>query len=162
MWPRPLARSAQRPAYGALDHSPCRPSVAMADCVISVVMGKLRALLLASALMMAACGGGAVLSSTKDKPASVAGSVQVNGGANAGSDLDNVDVNRVNPSVKKGQGTNPPPAPIQPQTVTPAAPAGAAVATDRCGTGFGSGSGASNRFVPQAGKQPPLPMCALQ
>ena len=110
---------------------------------------------------MAACGGGAVLSSAKDKPASVAGSVQINTGANAGTDLGTGDLGRANPPVKKGAGSGQPFVPSQPQTVTPAAPAGNAVATDRCSSGFGSGT-AGNRVAPMGGKHPPLPMCALQ
>ena len=126
-------------------------------------MDKVRVLLVASALLMAACGGAAAVSHAKANPATLAGSVQLNGGANAGSDLGSDDVNRVNPPVKKGTG-NQPAQPTQPQTVTPAAAPAATggTATDRCSSGSFGGGTAGNRVAPMGGKHPPLPMCAVQ
>lgn len=120
-------------------------------------MEKVRVLLVASALLIAGCGGGAVLSSAKAKPVTVAQSVQISTGANASSDRGNVDLNRPNPPISKG-AKNQSAAPAQPAAVTPVAPGGS-VATDRCTAGFGSGQG--NQLAP-GGKHPPLPMCAPQ
>ncbi len=119
--------------------------------------------MVATALLLAACGGGAALSNAKAKPATLAGSVQINSGANAGSDLGRDDVNRVSPPVKKGGSGNQPAAPIRPQTAAPAAPAAptGGTSTDRCSSGFGGGT-AGNRVAPGGGKHPPLPMCAPQ
>ncbi|HET9848747.1 MAG TPA: hypothetical protein VFR68_09370 [Candidatus Dormibacteraeota bacterium] len=125
-------------------------------------MNKLRVLLVASALLLAACGGGAVLSSAKDKPATLAGSVQINRGVNAGSDLGGDDVNRVNPPIKKGGIGSQPSAPTQPQTVNPGAAPASGTATDRCSGGSYGGGTAGNRIAPMGGKHPPLPMCAVQ
>lgn len=127
-------------------------------------MDKVRVLLVASALLMAACGGAAAVTHAKANPATLAGSVQLSSGANAGSDLGSDDVNRVNPPVKKGTG-NQPSAPTQPQTAAPAAAPAAqntGTPTDRCSSGGSGGGTAGNRLAPMGGKHPPLPMCAVQ
>ena len=118
--------------------------------------------MVASALLMAACGGGAALSSAKAKPATLAGSVQINSGANAGSDIGRDDVNRANPTIEKGGSGSQPSAPTQPQTVNPAAAPASGTASDRCSGGSFAGGTSGNRIAPMGGKHPPLPMCAVQ
>lgn len=86
--------------------------------------------ILATGLMLAACGGGVTLLNATGKTAPV-GSVQLNGGANAADDsgavqpaqVDNSDLNLPNPPVHKpGAGAVKPLAP-QPAAVFPAEPA---------------------------------------
>jgi hypothetical protein len=123
-------------------------------------MSKVRILLVAAALLTAACAGGATLSGSKNEPATNAGYVQVNGGANAGSDLSDI-TNRPNPPVHKGGTAQA--RPVTPQNAAPAAPQPAfGTGTDRCGSGVGT-SGAGNRESPTGQpKHPPLPMCAVE
>lgn len=124
-------------------------------------MSKLRALLVASALLTAACGGAATHSSSNAQPASFAG-VQVNAGPNADSDMSDI-TNRPNPPVNKGGSTptNPPAT-----TTKSAAPAASQPSMgsgfDRCNTGTGSSTGLSPRAPGAPGKQPPLPECAVE
>jgi hypothetical protein len=110
------------------------------------------------ALLTAACTGAALLSSSKDQPVTLARSVQVNGGANAGSDTSDI-TNRPNPPVHKGGTTQIKPAPT-PQNVAPAAGPFSGSATDRCGSGIGIGIAGSHAGT--AGKRLPMPMCAVQ
>lgn len=122
-------------------------------------MGKLRVLLVAAALLTAACGG-AVIQSSSNAPASLAG-VDVNAGANAGAnaDSDPSDItNRPKPPVDKGG-----PAPANPPMSKPASvPVGEPAAgsgVDRCNGGIGtelSGTGSPG------GPKQPLPECPVQ
>jgi hypothetical protein len=113
--------------------------------------------IVALALLTAACGGAATLSSAKAEPAGVAGAVQINGGANAGSDIS--DVNRTNPSVHKPVTGQSKPA-ATPQSVAHAAgQPSLGSGADRCSGGIGTGLG-GNRA--SSVKHPPLPMCAVQ
>lgn len=125
-------------------------------------MGKLRVLLVATALLTAACGGAVMHSSSNAAPAALVG-VDVNAGANAGAnaDSDPSDItNRPNPPVNKGG-----PAPANTPTSRPASvPAGEPAAgsgVDRCNGGIGtelSGTGAGS----PAGPKQPLPECPVQ
>ena len=121
-------------------------------------MSKLRVLLVAAALLTAACGGAATQSRSNAQPASFVG-VDVNAGANAGAnaDSDMSDIpNRLNPPVNKGGSTQ-----AKPPTAKPASPPvgeppfGSAL--DRCGGGIGTElSGAP------AGPKQPVPECAVE
>lgn len=125
-------------------------------------MGKLRVLLVAAALLTAACGGAVMHSSSNAPPASLAG-VDVNAGANAGANADSDPsyiTNRPNPPVDKGE-----PAPANPPTSRPASvPVGEPTAgsgVDRCNGGIGtelSGTGAGS----PGGPKQPLPECPVQ
>jgi len=123
-------------------------------------MSKVRILLLAAALLTAACAGGATLSGSKDQPASTTGVVQVNGGANAGSDLSDI-TNRPNPPVQKGGTAQA--RPVIPQNAAPAAPQPAfGTGTDRCGSGARTTSAGNRASTTGQPKHPPLPMCAVE
>jgi hypothetical protein len=120
-------------------------------------MSKLRALLVASALLSAACGGAASHSSSNAQPASFSG-VQLNAGPNADSDMSDI-TNRPNP-VNKGGSTQ-----ANPPTHKPASPPlgepSMGSAFDRCGGGIGtelSGAGAGS----PGGPKRPLPECAVE
>jgi hypothetical protein len=121
-------------------------------------MNRLAIPIVAVALLTAACGGAATLSSSKDKPTTVAGKVQINGGANSGSDVSDI-TNRPNPPIRKAGTVQPKPA-AMPQTAAPTSPFFGSAA-DRCGTGIGTGL-AGNRAGTTGGKRLPLPMCAVQ
>jgi hypothetical protein len=121
-------------------------------------MNKLRVLLVAAALLTAACGATTV-SGSAAKSVPNAGTLGVGAGANAGTDLaaqTNDDIARTNPTVHKGG-----PVPVQQSQVpatTGAQPAASAI--DRCSAGFGGGTGAAP-VVGAPGKRPQL-MCAPQ
>ena len=89
--PRSYGRAAYRPARG-LDsnsgHVSVRPNrqPTRGLCVMFIAMNRLTIPIVAVALLTAACTGAALLSSSKDQPVTLARSVQVNGGASAGSD----------------------------------------------------------------------------
>ena len=122
-------------------------------------MSKLQVLLVASALLTAACGGAATHSSSNAQPASYAG-VQVNAGANADSNVSDI-TNRPNPPFHKGGST-----PTAPPATTKAAappvsepPGGSAF--DRCGGGIGADL-AGSRAGSGPGMKHPLMECAVQ
>jgi hypothetical protein len=123
-------------------------------------MTKLRVLLVAAALLTAACT--ATISGSQVKAVSNAGNVRVDAGANAGTDVaaspQDSDLGRVNPNVGKG-GSVPVQQSSQPATtVTRPSASG----HDRCSTGTGSNAGISPRAPGAPGKQPPLPECAVE
>jgi hypothetical protein len=122
-------------------------------------MNKLRVLLVAVALLAAACGS-ATISGAQVKSVSNSGSVQAGVGANAGTDVaasaENSDLGRVNPTVRKG-GT----VPVQ-QSSQPVTTGTSALGHDRCGNGTTSNTGLAPRAAGPAGKQPPLPECAVE
>jgi hypothetical protein len=119
-------------------------------------MNKLRALLVAAALLMAACGT-ATISGSQVKSVSSSGTVRVDAGANAGTTVfAGDDLSRPNPSVHRS-GT----APVtQAQAPTTNATTPSAIGHDRCTDGFPASGGAGSRDI--QGKHPPLPMCAVQ
>lgn len=119
-------------------------------------MKKLRALLVAAALLTAACGT-ATVSGSQVKSISSSGTVGVDAGANAGTTVAaGDDLGRPNPPVHKG-GTIPAP---QSQSPTTNATTPSAIGHDRCSDGFPASGGAGSRDI--QGKHPPLPMCAVQ
>jgi hypothetical protein len=124
-------------------------------------MNKLRVLLVAAALLSAACGA-TTISGSSVKSVSNAGNVHVDAGANAGTDVaagtQDSDLGRVNPNVGKG-GSVPVQQASQPATT------GTGLSTsghDRCSTGTGSNTGIGPRMPGAPGKQPPLPECAVE
>ncbi len=120
-------------------------------------MSKLRVLLVAAALLTAACGGAATISGSQVK--SVTNSdVRVDAGANAGTDIASgaavSDPGRGNPIKAPG-------GPVPVQQSRPPAPNGTEPSTsghDRCTSGIGANTG----FTPMTGKQPPQPECAVE
>jgi hypothetical protein len=115
-------------------------------------------LLLLSALL-AACGGGVRISNSNAKAATVAGAGQINAGANAGSDVS--DINRTNPVVHK-PGTSTPTRAPGPQNVAPAAgQPSSGSATDRCSAGYPGNTGVGPR-AGGGGIKHPLPQCAVE
>ena len=124
-------------------------------------MTKLRVLLIAAALLTAACGT-ATISGSQVKSVSNAGNVRVDAGANAGTDVaaspQDSDLGRVNPNVGKGRSV-----PVQPSTQPATTVMGpSASGHDRCSTGTGSNTGIAPRAPGAPGKQPPLPECAVE
>jgi predicted small secreted protein len=118
-------------------------------------MNKLRVLLVAAALLTAACGT-ATISGSQVKSISSSGTVRVDAGANAGTTVAGDDLSRPNPPIHRG-GT----VPVTPaQSPTTNATQPSAIGHDRCTDGFPASSGAGSRDL-QA-KHPPLPMCAVQ
>jgi hypothetical protein len=126
-------------------------------------MNTVRALLVASALLIAACGT-ASISGSQVKSVSTSGNVRVDAGVNAGTDVgagaEYSDMGRVNPTVRKGPGQ---PVPVQrPQQPAPQMMEPSGSGHDRCRDGIGTNPG----FSPGAGsagvKHPPLPMCAVE
>jgi hypothetical protein len=119
-------------------------------------MKRLAIPIMAAAMLVAACGGAAKLSGASQQPASLAGNVQVNAGANAGSDVS--DVNRTNPVVGKSGSSHLRPVP----TAQPVAPASGQPTIrsgfDRCGTGIGNGLGGSSAGS-GTGKMHPMLAC---
>ncbi len=119
-------------------------------------MTKLRVLLIAAALLTAACGT-ATTSGSQVK--SVTNSdVRVDAGANTGTDIASgaavSDPGRVNPIKAPG-------GPVPVQQSQPPAPNGTELSTsghDRCTNGIGANTG----FTPMTGKQPPQPECAVE
>jgi len=120
-------------------------------------MNKLRALLVAAALLTAACGT-ATISGSQVKSISSSGSVRVDAGANAGNTVagTNDDLGRPNPPVHRG-GTVPA---SQSQSTTTNTTPPSAIGHDRCTDGFPASGGAGSRDI--QGRHPPLPMCAVQ
>jgi hypothetical protein len=118
-------------------------------------MNKLRVLLVAAALLTAACGT-ATISGSQVKSISSSGTVRVDAGANAGTTIAGDDLSRPNPPVHRG-GTVPAP---QAQSPTTNAAQPSIVGHDRCSDGFPASGGAGSRDI--QGKHPPLPMCAVQ
>jgi hypothetical protein len=120
-------------------------------------MNKLPGLLVASALLTAACGAAATPSSSSAQPASIAG-VRVNAGPNANADISEI-MNRPNPSTHPGGSTQ-----TRPAAPAPPAPPLAARASepsqlggwDRCGGGIGV------ELAGKPGQKRPLPDCAVQ
>src|ERR1700737_1197369 len=121
-------------------------------------MNNLRVLLVAAALLTAACGtaagsgGGAGLRDTTS-----VGALKASQGANADSESD---VNRINPTITKG---------TRPAPVTPSPPPGAApkspytgLPLDRYNGGGWTDHEAGNRSSTGSGTHPPLPACAMQ
>ena len=121
-------------------------------------MNKFRALLVAAALLTAACGASTV-SGSSDRSISTAGNVGVGAGANAGT---NVAVGpqdglaRPNPPINKSG-----PVPVQ-QSAQPATTEAqpSTSASDRCSIGFGGGTFGPRGSSP--GKHPPLPLCPVE
>jgi hypothetical protein len=121
-------------------------------------MAKLRVLLVAAALLTAACGA-ATISSSPLESVSNAGNVRVNAAANAATDVATGtadDLSRPNPQVRKGT-------PLAPQqsmqrATTDNQPSSSA--SDRCSAGF-SGSTVGSTAGSSA-KHPPLPECPVE
>ena len=121
-------------------------------------MSKLRVLLVAAALLTAACGT-ATISGSQVK--SVTNSdVHVDPSANAGTNVSGgaavSDPGRGNPTVRKAPG-----GPVPVRQSQPPAPNGTEPTTsghDRCTNGIGANAG----FTPMTGKQPPQPECAVE
>jgi len=119
-------------------------------------MNKLRALLVAAALLTAACGT-ATISGSQVKSISSSGTVRVDAGANAGTTVAaGEDLSRPNPPPHRGETV---PAPQAQSTTTNTTPP-SAIGHDRCTDGFPASGGAGSRDI--QGKHPPLPMCAVQ
>jgi hypothetical protein len=120
-------------------------------------MNKLRVLLVAAALLTAACGATTV-SGSAVKSVSNAG-VHVDAGANAGTNVaagTEDDLSRPNPPVHKG-GTVPPQ-----QSQQPAATESQQFNSggDRCSVGIGTNTAGSRASA--GGKHLPQPMCAVE
>jgi hypothetical protein len=121
-------------------------------------MSKLPVLLVASALLTAACGAAATHSSSNAQPASYAG-VQVNAGATADSDVSDI-TNRPNPPVRPGGSSQATP-PATTKAATPPVGEPFRSGFDRCGGGIGTDlAGSRAGFGP--GQKHPLPECAVQ
>jgi hypothetical protein len=118
-------------------------------------MKRLAIPIIAAAVLAAGCGGAAKLSGAGQQPASLAGNVQVNAGANAGSDVS--DVNRTNPVAGKSRPVQPKPPTSRPVAPGSSQPAWGS-AYSRCGTGIGNGS-AGNTAGSGTGKMHPLLAC---
>lgn len=120
-------------------------------------MNIVRALLVAAALLTAACGAAAGSSGSAGlRDATTVGTVRVSKAANAGSESD---VNR-NLAITKG---------TRPALVTQAQPPAAApksveppVPLDRCNGGVWTGHEGGNRSSTGSATHPPLPACAMQ
>ncbi|HVS05448.1 MAG TPA: hypothetical protein VHK65_04700 [Candidatus Dormibacteraeota bacterium] len=119
-------------------------------------MNKLRVLLVAVALVTAACGT-ATISGSQVKSISSSGTVRVDTGANAGTTVAGDDLSRPNPPVHRG-GTVPV---TQGQSPTTNATTPSAIGHDRCSDGFPASTGAGTRNS-AGGKRLPLPACAVQ
>ena len=119
-------------------------------------MNKLRALLVAVALLTAACGT-TTISGSQVKSVSNSGSARVDAGANAGTDVAAVaedDPGPPNPTIRKSG-----PLPVQ-QATQPATNAteSSTAGADRCSAGATTvGSRTGN-----PGKHPPLPECPVE
>lgn len=123
-------------------------------------MNELRVLLVAVALLTAACGT-ATISGLPVKSVSNSENVRIDGGANAGTDVaagaTDSELNRVNPTVRKGAA-----APVQ-QSRQPASngiqplPSG----HDRCSDGVGANA-AVGSSAGTVGKSPPQPECPVE
>jgi predicted small secreted protein len=120
-------------------------------------MNKLRVILVAAALLTAACGT-ATISGSQVRSISSSGTVRVDAGANAGTTVAgaNDDLGRPNPPIHRG-GTVP-----VAQSPSPATNATqpSVLGHDRCTDGFPASGGAGSRGIPA--KHPPLPECAVQ
>ena len=123
-------------------------------------MSKLRVLVVAAALLTAACGGAATISGSQVKSVTNSSDVRVDAGANAGTDVSGgpevSDPGRGNPIVRQAPG-----GPVPVQQSQPPAPNGTEPTTsghDRCTNGIGANAG----FTPMTGKQPPQPECAVE
>ena len=119
-------------------------------------MNKLRVLLVAAALLTAACGT-TTISGSQVRSISSSGTVRVDAGANAGTTLAGDDLSRPNPPVHRG-GTVPV---TQPQAPTTNATTQSPIGHDRCSDGFPASTGAGTRNG-APGKRLPLPACAVQ
>jgi hypothetical protein len=124
-------------------------------------MNKLRVLLVAAALLSAACGA-TTISGSQVKSISSSGNVRVDAGANAGtsvsSNVESSDLGPRNPTPHK-----PGPAAVQ-QSQQPA-PAGSqptVVAPDRCNGGGWIDHDGGNRSSTGSLNHPLLPACAMQ
>jgi hypothetical protein len=116
-------------------------------------MNKLRVLLVAAALLTAACGAGATHSSSKVEPASIVG-VHVNRGPNADSDISDI-TNRPNPPSHK-VGSTPTNPPVAPKVAAPRP------GEPSLGSGFDRCSGGSRAGSTGPGQKHPLPECAVE
>jgi hypothetical protein len=121
-------------------------------------MGKLPVLLVASALLTAACGGAATHSSSNAQPASYTG-VQVNAGPNADSDVSDI-TNRPNPPVRPGGSSQATPPATTKAAAPPVGDPSRGSAFDRCGGGIGADLAGSRASGP--GMKHPLPACAVE
>jgi hypothetical protein len=115
--------------------------------------------LLGAAVLLAACGGSASISTSKSKAVSPASGIELRTAANAGSDVSNADVIRVNQAIHKAAT---PITPVAPRVNLPAPAASPVPMMDRCSSGLSTGTGASGNRAVVAGKRPPLPMCLPQ
>ena len=122
-------------------------------------MTKLRVLLVAAAVLTAACGGAATHSSSNAQPASFTLNAGANAGANADSEPSDI-TNRPNPPVKKGGSTQAKPPAAKPASVPVGEPP-AGSAFDRCGGGIGTELQGTRAGIP-SGPKWPLPACAVQ
>lgn len=118
-------------------------------------MNKLRVLLVAAALLTAACGT-TTISGSQVGSVSSSGTVRVGAEANAGTTVAGDDLSRPNPPIHRG-GTLAAP---QSQSPTSNAAQPSIVGHDRCTDGFPASGGAGSRDL--QGKHLPLPMCAVQ
>jgi hypothetical protein len=119
-------------------------------------MNKLRVLLVAAALLTAACGT-TTISGSQVKSFSTSGSARAGAGANAGANAAaQDDLGRPNPTIRKS-GPVPVQQPVQPATTgtQPSTPV-----HDRCTDGMGGSTGPGSRAG--ASKHPPLPECAVE
>jgi hypothetical protein len=121
-------------------------------------MNKLRVLLVAAALLTAACGTAASSAGSAGlRDTTSVGAVKASQGANADSESD---VNRINPTITKG--TRPAPVtPAQPPAATPKSPE-PGLPLDRCNGGVWTDHEAGNRSSTGSVTHPPLPACAMQ
>ncbi len=125
-------------------------------------MSTLRVLLVAAALLTAACSGAATHSSSNAQPASFAG-VDLNAGANAGAnaDSDPSDItNRPNPPVNKGGSAQAKPPAAKPASPPVGEPT-IGSAFDRCGGGIGTDLSGTRGGSP-GGPAQPRPACAVE
>ncbi len=121
-------------------------------------MSKLRVLIVAAALLTAACG--ATISGSQVKSVSNSSNLAVESGPNAGTDVSGgaeiADLGRGTPTVRQG--------PAGPLPIRPSPPPGASgteqstVGHDRCSNGMAANPG----VTPMGGKQPPQPACAVE
>ena len=123
-------------------------------------MSKVRVLVVAAALLTAACGGAATISGSQVKSVTNSGDVRVDAGANAATDISGgaevSDPGRGNKTAHKAPG-----GPVPVRQSQPPAPSGTEPVTsghDRCTNGIAANAG----FTPMAGKQPPQPECAVE
>jgi hypothetical protein len=124
-------------------------------------MNKLRALLVAAALLTAACGA-TTISGSQVKSVSP-GELSVGAGANAGSAVSTGTENDLGPANRTPSKPSSGPAPVQQsQAPAPAATSPSVVTPDRCNSGVWPDHDAGNRSSTGSVTHPPLPACAMQ